>query len=670
MSALIPGFEERPQQQEMARLVHDALASKKHLLVEAGTGVGKSLAYLLPLAYWCLTTGKRAIVSTYTVNLQQQLVNKDIPLVTQMLEELGTLNYSLLKGRNHYLCLRKWARVYDETQRRLQLVQADEEEKKLQMLSEVIDEGSWDGDRDKLPFHIPNQLWSELCSESIRCMSGKCPFRESCFYQRHRRHLESCHLIVVNHALFAANLRIVGDTAGSVSLLPGFEAVVFDEAHHLETVFRDSMTFNVGHNHLRRLADDTVRFISREPMSQLLSAHERSRVESSLAHLLGLMDLSLTALAPDLLYKQAKQRVNPFRYGGRDKFRLQEPGSIDDKIPESLRDMSKLIAEWASLDLSDEDRFEANALSRRYLEMAQVLDNLNALEGDGDAFVYWSEMEGRGRQKHVTLHGAPLEVGPYLAENLWTSVPTAILTSATLSTGGSFDYIKRQLEIDADEAIIDSPFDYPNQACLCIPRDVRGNQPNSPEYDDYVADMVLEIVDLAQGRMFVLFTSKKSMEAVSSKIKDQIEAKGYPVFVQGDRPRQTLLREFKDAGNGVLMGLDSFWEGVDVPGDALSCVVLAKLPFPVPEDPVMEAREILWKERGLNPFIHYSLPIATLKLKQGFGRLIRSKSDRGAVVILDSRIITKPYGAFILKSLPPARLTTELNDIARAISPA
>jgi ATP-dependent DNA helicase DinG len=657
----------------MALLVHHALAQKQHLLVEAGTGVGKSLAYLLPVSYWCLTTGKRAIVSTYTVNLQQQLVNKDIPLVAQMLragaDNPGTLNYALFKGRGHYLCLRKWNRVYEDTLSRLQLMQADEDDKALEMLSQVIHDGTWDGDRDRLPFHVSNRLWGELCSESMRCMSGKCPFRESCFYQRHRRYLDTSHLIVVNHALFAANLRIYDDTSGRSSILPGYEAVVFDEAHHLEAVFRDSMTFNVGHNHLRRLSDDTLRFISREPLSKLVD-RQRAQLQSALAQVLALMDMALAALSPDLLYNEAAHKGNAALYPGRDKYRLEQPGSIDGRIPESLRNLSEVIADWSDLDLSDEDRFEVNALARRYMEMAQLLDNLNALEGDGESYVYWSEMEGRGRHKYVTLNGAPLEVGPYLAENLWTAVPTAVLTSATLSTGGSFDYIRRQLEIEAEEAVIDSPFDYYNQACLCIPKDKRGNQPNSPAYDDYVAEMVLDIVDLAQGRTFVLFTSKKSLEAVSDKIRDRIEEKGYPVYVQGDMPRQTLLKEFKGSGNAVLMGLDSFWEGVDIPGEALSCVVLAKLPFPVPEDPVMEARETLWRAQGLNPFTHYSLPIATLKLKQGFGRLIRSKTDRGAVVILDTRILARPYGVSILKSLPPARLTHDLSDIARAIAPA
>ena len=671
VSSVVAGFEERPHQRDMALLVWDSLSQGKHLLVEAGTGVGKSLAYLLPVVYWCLATKKRAVVSTYTVNLQQQLVNKDIPLVAGIFHDsLGPLNYTLFKGRSHYLCLRKWSRVYDETQRKLQLVEEEDQEKKLREISCKIDEGNWNGDREKLPFHVSNSLWSELCSESNRCMSGKCPFRKSCFYQEQRRYLESCHLIVVNHALFAAHLRVYQDTAGKTLLLPGYEAVIFDEAHHLEGVFRDSMTFNVGYNHIKRLADDTLRFASREPFSKLLPFEERKRMEMALHHLLNLMEINLKSLAPDMLRRSLKTGGRrAYSYFGRDKYRLREPEIIDNEIARSLRDLSKLIADWTDYNLSDEERFEVNALARRYLGIAGQLESINTLDGDGDSFVYWSEIETRSRQRHITLNSSPLEVGSYLKENLWNSLPSTILTSATLSTGGSFDYIKRLLDIEAEEAIIGSPFDYSHQTCLCVPKDRRGQQPNSPVFDDYVAEMVLKIVDLAQGRTFVLFTSKRALETVSRKTKDRIEEKGYPVLVQGEKSRQALLREFKQSGNAVLMGLDSFWEGVDVPGDALSCVVLAKLPFPVPEDPVMQARETLWKAQGLNPFAHYSLPVTTLKLKQGFGRLIRSKTDRGAVVILDSRIITRAYGKFILKSLPPAKFTTDLDDIARAIAP-
>lgn len=695
---MVAGFEERPQQADMALLVWNSLSGGGHLLVEAGTGVGKSLAYLFPAAYWCMATKKRVIVSTHTVNLQQQLVNKDIPLVARAVENLigkGTLNFALFKGRSHYLCLRKWKRVYDDILKNLQLFEAKDEEKNLQRLSAIIDEGSWNGDREKLPFHMADSTWSSLCSESDRCMSAKCPFRESCFYHKERKYLENCHLIVVNHALFAAHLKLYQDTAGRTTLLPGYEAVIFDEAHHLEEVFRDSLTFDVGYNHLKRLADDTIRMASRDPISKLLQAGEKQRIESALEHLLSLLHKTLANLDPGVLSgalpgalsggpppagappgalydsgrPQGRRRSRAYSNFGTDKYRLREPEIIDESIIKSLKEFSTLIAGWSDFDLSDEERFEVHVLARRYLAIASKMENVNVLEGDGDSYVYWSELDKRGRQKHVTLNSSPLEVGSYLKENLWSVLPSAILTSATLSTGGSFEYIKRLLEIEAEEAIVGSPFDYRNQACLCVPGDKRGREPNSPVFDDYVAESVLQIADLVQGRCFILFTSKKALATVSKMTRDKIEEKGYPVLVQGDMSREALLLEFKAKGNAVLMGLDSFWEGVDVPGEALSCVVLAKLPFPVPDDPVMQAREELWKAQGLNPFAHYSLPVTTLKLKQGFGRLIRSKTDRGAVVILDSRIVTKQYGKSILQSLPPARFTADLEDIARSVPP-
>ncbi len=674
ISSLVSNFEERPQQQEMALLTLDCLNNQKHLLVEAGTGVGKSLAYLLPVVYWSLSTKKRIIISTYTVNLQQQLANKDIPMIANIFaKRLGILRYSLFKGRSHYLCLRKWNRLYDKTQSQLELVRAESDDKKIQKLARIIDTGTWDGDRETLSVHISDMLWTRLCSESNRCMSSKCPFRESCFYQKQRRHLESCHIIVVNHALFAADLKIRQETAGKVALLPGYEAIVFDEAHHLESVFRNSMTFNLGHNHLKQLSDDTLRFISRAPLSEMLDNAEKSRIKSTLSYQLKLMDAELTNLSSKQHHNRIgatnKHLTGVYNYSKIDRHRLKHFNSIDERIAKSLKDFSQLIIGWTNLDLSDEERFEASALSKRYLDMAKLLENINTLQGDSTDFVYWSQIDNQSANRQITLNGAPLEVNTYLAENLWESLPSAILTSATLTTGNSFEYISRLLGIKGEEAVIGSPFDYSEQVCLCVPQDHRGKHPNSPVFDDYVSEMVLKIVDLAQGRTFVLFTSRRSLSSVSRKIRDKIEEKGYPTLIQGESSRQKLLEEFKNSGNAVLMGLDSFWEGVDVPGDALCCVVLAKLPFPVPKGPVMQAREALWKAQGLNPFIHYSLPTTTLKLKQGFGRLIRSKTDRGAVVILDSRIITRRYGQTILESLPTARFSTDITQIAYAVPP-
>lgn len=659
VSRFVAGYEDRPEQVRMALSVWDTLADGGRLLVEAGTGVGKSLAYLLPAILWAKETRKRIVVSTHTVNLQSQLFSKDLPLVSQMLSASDWgFEYALFKGRSHYLCMRRWRQSYADVAQKTSLVVATEDERAIEALFDLTTDGSWDGDRDTLPRPVPDRVWAEVCSESDRCMSAKCKFKDACFYQKHRKRLEKCHLIVVNHALFASNLAIRSQTQGQ-GLLPNYEAVVFDEAHHLEDVARDSLGTEVSPSRLKRLADDTVRLVSSGSFQKGVTKEGAKKLRSALddfaAALSGMLD-----------------RVGP-RSGGetqKDKARLRDPDLVGEGAPQWLRDFAGEIATWEDFDLSDEEKFEVQVLRRRYLALADDLDSINHLEGDGDSYVYWAEKDESSRRAQVVLKKFPLEIGPYLQDCLWSVLPSAILTSATLATGGNFDYVKRMLGLETTcEQVLGSPFNYRKQACLCIPRDSRSQDVNSPPFNDYVAEKVLDIVDMTSGRAFVLFTNRRSMEKVADMIRDRIEEKGYPFLKQGEAARDVLLREFKEAGNAVLFGLDSFWEGVDVPGDALSCVVLAKLPFPVPDDPVMEAREQLWKAQGLVPFTHYSLPLATLKLKQGFGRLIRSRTDRGAVVILDPRIATKSYGSVILKSLPPARLTFDLDDIAAAVPP-
>lgn len=660
VSRFVPGFEDRPQQVEMALSVWEALSSGGRLLAEAGTGVGKSLAYLVPAALWAHRTTKRALISTHTVNLQEQLAGKDIPLVQRMLAESGvTFEFALFKGRGHYLCLRRWNQAYADVAQKTALFVANEDERFIEDLQTLTTDGSWDGDRDTLPRPVPDRVWSEVCSEGDRCMSSKCKYRETCLYQKHRKRLEKCHIIVVNHALFAANLAVQHETQGQVGLLPGYEAVIFDEAHHLEDVTRDSLGTEVSPARLKRLADDTVRMASAGSFQKAMSRSGVRQMRTSLDGFTSAVSGLLQKLGPGHAAAQ------------KEKSRLREPGLIGDEASKWLRQFSAEIETWEDLDLSDEERFEVQSLKRRFRGLADDLDSVNDLEGDGDSFVYWAEKDDSPRRAQVLLKKFPLEVGPYLQENLWSRLPSAVLTSATLATSGSFDYMKRMLSLDSTgEMVLGSPFDFRRQACLCVPKDSRSQDVNSAPFSDYIAEKVLDIVDMTGGRTFVLFTNRKSMEYVAETIRDKVEEKGYPFLKQGDAPREALLADFKDYGNAVLFGLDSFWEGVDVPGDALSCVILTKLPFPVPGDPVMEAREQLWKAQGLEPFTHYSLPVATLKLKQGFGRLIRSKSDRGAVVLLDPRIATKAYGRTILKSLPPARMTFDLEDVASAVSPA
>ncbi|HHW26611.1 MAG TPA: ATP-dependent DNA helicase [Firmicutes bacterium] len=652
VSQFVPGFEERPQQLKMALTVWRALEEGGQLLVEAGTGTGKSLAYLFPALLQSARTGKRVIVSTHTVNLQEQLIKKDIPLVAGMMKLAGfEPNYSMLKGRGHYLCLRRWNQSYESVQQKLSLFAPDETEKIIMSLAETVEDEDWQGDRDSLPFYVPDAVWAEVCSEADRCMSQKCRCREKCYYQRQKKTLEKCHLIVVNHALFVAHLAISNESKGQAGLLPGFDAVILDEAHHLEDVTRGSLGTEVSELRLKRLADDTVRKATAGSLGKVLGPGEARRLRIVLDDLAGALGAAL---------RKAHQ-------ASKEKSRLRDPDCLDAQLVKELREVSASMKDWEDLDITEEERFEVGALRKRFLALASDLESINHLEGSGDAFVYWTEAQ-EGRRRSVTLKRSPLEVGPYLREVLWSQVATAVLTSATLTAGNRFDYIKSMLDLDdTEELVLGSPFDYRSQAILCVPKDSLGRDPNSTEFSDYVAQKVLEIIDLSRGRAFVLFTNKRSLEQVVELIRDRVEEKGYPALKQGDTSRETLLRRFREAGNAVLFGLDSFWEGVDVPGEALSCVVLAKLPFPVPDDPVMEAREELWRMKGLVPFAYYTLPVATLKLKQGFGRLIRTKTDRGAVVLLDPRILTKSYGRSVLKSLPPARFTDDIEEIAKAV---
>lgn len=659
VSRCVSQFEERPEQVRLALAVLDALLQGKHLLVEAGTGVGKSLAYLLPAALWAATNSKRVVVSTHTINLQDQLIRKDLPLVAQALGLHGlSVSFSLLKGRNHYLCIRRWQQAYVQAAQRQSLFQATSDEKTLLDLYDVVNAGSWDGDRDTLTLPVPDSLWSSVCSESDHCVWTKCRFRDSCYYMKHRLALGRCHLIIANHALLASHLRVRKDAGDQAGLLPDFDAVIVDEAHHLEDVTRNSMGVEVGWPRLKRLADDISRVTSTGTLSRVLSpSYVRRTIDA--------FEDKIAAIQDRL------RKLDPVATCGREKARIRNPGFVDSALIRSLREFAAVIEEWEDLGLSDEEQFEVRSLKRRVATLADDLDDANALQGDGTTRVYWTEnVEAYGKVNTV-VRACPLEVGEFLRETLWNSVSCAVLTSATLAVNDSFEYVKSALALDAaDELMLGSPFNYGQQACFCVPDDCLGQDVNSPEFCTYVARKVIEIVDMVRGRTFVLFTARKTMENVAQLTRDSIESRGFPFLKQGDAPRDALLREFKQHGNAVLFGLDSFWEGVDVPGDALSCVVLAKIPFPVPEDPVNEAREELLRARGLSPFNAYTLPSAILKLRQGFGRLIRTRNDRGAIVLLDPRIRTKAYGRLVLRSLPPARKTTDLNDVAEAVLPA
>lgn len=690
----------------MAEAVWQILSDGGILLVEAGTGVGKSMAYLFPATVLAASSGRRVVISTHTVNLQEQLVSKDLPSLNQFWKEQKTaIKWDLVKGRGHYLCLRKFNRRYDQALKQTDLFNYTKPEedviKKLKALidcssvaalppadpwtergssddslsldpageagTDLRDEhatspsvaGRWDGDVDKLEIKLPPNLWSEFSSDTESCMGTKCPYKDWCFYRLARASLDKCHILVVNHALLVSDLRLRVETNGKTRLLPAYDTLIIDEAHHFESVVREHLGASISSWRLKRLAGDTLREIRSEPLSRFIG---KKHVDSLKETLDGAID-SLERILDNLL-KQVKSRES-------EKARLTRKAFIDEKLVDALRQVAAAVNTWLDYDLTQEERFEVSSLRRRFIELADDLEEFDSLEGDGVDTVYWVERASGGGARVDALRSCPLEVADYLQENLWSQLRSVVLTSATLTVGEGdpFGYAKSSLGLQsADELKLGSPFCYEEQACLCVPADSHRYDPNSPEFLEYVARTIPEIADLTFGRCFVLFTSYRAMDAVVQRTKDILEAKGYPVLKQGDDSREALLVKFKSFGNAVLFGVDSFWEGVDVPGDALSCVVVVKLPFSVPDDPLVQARSELWESQGRSPFWSYFLPRAALKLKQGFGRLIRTKSDRGAVVILDSRIVTKAYGKVLMESLPPAKRTTDLEEIAHSVN--
>lgn len=661
LKSFVPAYEYRAEQAAMADGVWHALSEGKFLMVEAGTGVGKSLAYLFPATLLAVSTGHRVVVSTYTVNLQEQLVSKDLPCVAEFWKANGlTLRWGLVKGRGHYLCLRKFNRRYDQALRQTDLFKYTKPEEDFVRDLRALLDGAWDGDVDKLEIRVPSELWSDFASDAESCMGTKCPFKTRCFYRAARSSMDKLHILVVNHALLVSDLRLYVETEGKTRLLPAYDTLILDEAHHFESVVREHLGAFISSWRLKKLAGDTLREARSDALSGFIGKEQVERLKQTLDSAQSSLDFTL-----DDVLKQVKPG------GESDRARLKRQGFIDKDLPAALRSVAGTVSSWLGYDLTQEDRFEVSCLRRRFVDFAGELERFNVLEGDGVDTVYWVERASGGSRADA-LRSCPLEVADYLRENLWARMRSTVLTSATLTVGKTepFGYIKNALGLDAAaELRLGSPFSYEEQACLCVPESSRGYDPNSPEFVEYVAAIIPEITALTCGRCFVLFTSYRAMQAVVERVRDALEEKGFPVLKQGDDSRDALLHKFRNLGNAVLFGVDSFWEGVDVPGDALSCVIVVKLPFSVPDDPVVQARSELWRSQGKSPFWSYFVPKAALKLKQGFGRLIRTRTDRGAVVILDPRIATREYGKVLLESLPPARITTDLEDIARAVNP-
>jgi ATP-dependent DNA helicase DinG len=645
-----PDYEYRPGQIQMAEAVLRAFEERRHLIVEAGTGTGKTLAYLVPAIAAALERGGRVVISTGTKNLQEQLMEKDIPFLQRVLKRKFSAAY--MKGRGNYACLSRVKKaettpILDG----LDDVDAFEEVRHWARESET-------GDRAEL-VELPENLsfWRHIDARSEICVGQKCPDYDACFITRMRQRATDADIVIVNHHLFFADLAMRGGEYGKV--IPDYSAVVFDEAHQVEDVAAEYFGSQVSNYQL----EDLLRDLQQLPVTDSGLNRALTRAGSRVARF-------------------GEQFWMGFREGRGEEGRAPiVPGTFARKnrageieatpLGEAYLGLDGALQRLeTTLDAVKEQPPEVENLVRRIREARFNLEFIVA--GDDRRYVYWIERRGRG----LFLRASPIDVSTLLQDKLFGRVETVVLTSATLASAGRFDFIRRRLGLTGetedfeasadktDELVASSGYDYDHQAVLYLPP--RMPDPRSPQWAEAAAAEVVKLLEISGGRAFVLSTSLSGMRALYERVAPQVE---YPCFVQGSASKAGLLERFRSTEGAVLFATSSFWQGVDVRGEQLSCVIIDKLPFAVPSDPVVAARQRFIEEQGGSSFYEYSVPQAIISLKQGLGRLIRSTTDRGILAVLDPRLKTQGYGRLFLESLPPCRVTSNLEELARVFEP-
>lgn len=690
---LIKGFESRAAQEQFLKATLSAFNKKQVLLAEAGTGTGKSLAYLIPAIVWAHVHQKLVVIATHTLNLQQQLLEKDIPLASKL---LGIpIQAELAKGMQNYLCHKKLDQL--QAQRSLGLSGGLNGGGDEEVDDKVLDyfhrwsRQSKEGSRLELKFAPRRELWEQLNADSENCQKSHCPHYDNCFFYKARAKLQGAHLVVANHHLLFSDLslRALSEDFENDAILPAYQAVVVDEAHHLESVA-------TTHFAKRLSAKQVVQVLNRyfasgqskgrlERLSDLVWRYFNTPFEGDIKKAADLLQLSLPALKIELLKLlqglfEGLEELKGMQAPNKSAWRLEEGFWKEvfwQQGPSKLYEAFKTSWHRLYLDLNTLLRCLENGLEDQecapffrgmLLEMKQGLRQIEAIEltlsafvnpsKEGEPQVYWME-EGK---EGLSLCVADLEVGPRLANSFFNHMDVSVVCSATLSVGKSLSFAKERLGLSPEqglkktlaETVLPPAFDYAKQSALLVPNDLP--DPSDPQFTQKAAQAIYESIEASAGGCFVLFTSYHMLEQARRLLEPQLISRGYGLFVQGQKPRHHLLEAFKESKRAVLFGTDSFWEGVDVSGEQLRLVIIVKLPFRVPDEPLFEARQERLSQAGEDPFVKLAVPMAAVKFKQGFGRLIRSHKDRGCIICLDKRLITRHYGKLFLNSLPPCPL--------------
>jgi ATP-dependent DNA helicase DinG len=666
-------YEERPQQQIMAREVTDAIETQSHLMIEAGTGTGKSYAYLVPFILWALHEKKRVLISTHTKTLQQQLVEKDLPFLQRLFEERLELNFNfaLCLGTQNYICPRRLAK-HDS----VGLFAAPGDAQELEAINEYA-RHTKEGHLLDLPFEPRHQLWSQINRESDLCLGKSCSLYEKSFYYMARNRQETAQILVSNHHLLFAHLASGGNDAGII--LPRFDAVVIDEAHQIEEVATaylgdEISNYSVGQLLNRLMPSGNARNV----LSGSKLRGQKNLEEQFAGAVVAAKEANVRFFDNLLAVMHLSEEANMTR-------RLTAPLPMANDLSEPLGRLEQLLMRFKRMVEDDDDGSarEFDGYAGRCGALKSTLEEL--LHQKQKDWVYWMQLQQRPSGSYgaprIALCGAPIDIGDALNEMLFSKIKPVVMASATLTTAGSFDYLQNRLGLQSHPpnevampqaalhtSVLGSPFDYSSQAIVYLPQRMPNPTNGNDSYDIAAAQAAAEILPLQKGGAFVLCTSHRSVQQIANSLAEILPS-SFSVMRQGEASRSRLLEIFQSEKRPVLVGTTSFWQGIDIPGQSLSCVIIVKLPFASPRDPMVEARTEFLEKKGKNGFMEYQVPQAVMMFRQGFGRLIRSAKDRGVVAILDPRVRTRPYGALFLESLPDCRITQKLSDIAEFVSP-